>query len=177
MILVEFSENRKRVLILHSLLWIYLDWRFWCVKQMLTSWAAFELDVSPHRVRTIPAALPFLTKECIQNDWLAHKVAQFHNLIAAHCSQYPLSWRATNIALWFDLIGTMQNSQNLVRSEVVETTFNLYSDAEKKASLSVCKIQVHSSLDMNGRAIPGWVYAYIVILHWLYPSNHCIHSF
>lgn len=49
----------------------------------------------------------------------------------------------------------MQSSQNLVRSEVVETTFNLYSDAEKKASLSVVKIQAHSSLDVNGRAIPG----------------------
>lgn len=67
----------------------------------------------------------------------------------------PLSRSDTTSAPWLRLTGTMQNSQNLVRSEVVETTFNLYSDAEKKASLSVVKIQAHSSLDMNGRAIPG----------------------
>jgi len=52
----------------------------------------------------------------------------------------------------------MQNAQNIVRSEVVETTFNLLSDAEKRSSLSVCKIESHSSLDANGRAIPGGLY-------------------
>jgi hypothetical protein len=49
----------------------------------------------------------------------------------------------------------MLGSQNIVRSEVTETTFNLLSDAEKRTSLSVCRIESHSALDANGRAVPG----------------------
>lgn len=49
----------------------------------------------------------------------------------------------------------MLNSQNIVRSEVTETTFNLLSDVEKRNSLSVRKIESQSALDANGRAIPG----------------------
>lgn len=51
----------------------------------------------------------------------------------------------------------MQSSQNIIRSEVTEATFNLMSDAEKQGSLSVIKIQTQSALDANGRAIPGLV--------------------
>lgn len=69
----------------------------------------------------------------------------FHSVVSVirSCEEISLDWKI------------MQNAQNIVRSEVVETTFNLLSDAEKRSSLSVCKIESHSSLDANGRAIPG----------------------
>ena len=45
-------------------------------------------------------------------------------------------------------------NNKIVRSEVKETIFNLYTDNEKLTSLSCCKIDQPFALDSNGKAIP-----------------------
>jgi hypothetical protein len=49
------------------------------------------------------------------------------------------------------------NSNQVIRAEAVEATFNIYTDDEKSQLLSVTRIEQPVALDSDGRAIPGWV--------------------
>jgi hypothetical protein len=49
----------------------------------------------------------------------------------------------------------MFSSSSIVRSEVAETYFGLYSDIEKRDALSICKIISPVTLDLDGNPVDG----------------------
>ena len=49
----------------------------------------------------------------------------------------------------------MSTTDQIIRSEAVETTFNIYTDYEKLKLLSVVRVEQSLALDADGKAIPG----------------------